>query len=753
MSIPADSSSSPLDQRFRGRLRNNFLLVLLPISMMLIAIMGGAAYMRARTLLEEQVNAQLSFNLQSLAVQIDKWLTTKTTRLDLAIRSETFQEAMDEALAIDDPVDPAFLPLRETVLDELRTTTQKGGNLLFNHFLVLTPEGEILIASRSDWEGVSLANKEYYNAISSDAMSIAVYAPDPLYSDQITILTSIPYYYSNNTLRATIVGISSSISIQNILQDVTRFHPDAKSYIITTRDEFIGLETYKNELTLLQPSTQQANLLLPLKDSYTYNVPGQQYKVLSLLTFEETPVVAIYTWVPSLDIGLVIELPQEIAFGPLNALAPFTIIMTGFMGILLGILTWIATQRLVQPLTDLTYATEQFALGNWDLRAPVGRSDEIGRLAYTFNHMADDLSQLYISLESQVVERTSALERRSKQLEATAQVAREAAAIHSLDELLTYATQLISEHFGFYHTGIFLLDNTLKYAVLQAANSEGGQQMLTRAHKLEVGQSSVIGYVADTGLPRVALDVGADAYFFKSPDLPMTRSEMALPLKFRDKVIGVLDVQSTETAAFAEPDVEVLQILADQVALAIENARLLDQSQDVIQELQIVHSEQMIRGWHQQLGDQPKAYHFDLIRVVPATQAQIEVHGSFVNNQPLANTTEAGHILTLPIALRGQTLGSITLRRDLNENPWSPDDLDLAHDTVAQIAVALDNARLLDEAQRRAEHEQTVSTVSARLSRSMDIDSILKAAVHELGQLPGVADASVHIGPSKKSSD
>ncbi|MBU0510417.1 MAG: GAF domain-containing protein, partial [Chloroflexi bacterium] len=322
-------------------------------------------------------------------------------------------------------------------------------------------------------------------------------------------------------------------------------------------------------------------------------------------------------------------------------------------------------------------------------------------------------------------------ERRGRQLEATAQVAREAAAIRSLDELLTYTTQLISEHFGFYHTGIFLLDNARKYAVLLAANSEGGQHMLAQAHKLEVGQTGVVGYVADTGLPRIALDVGADAHFFGNPNLPTTRSEVALPLKIRGRVIGVLDVQSAESAAFAGPDVEVLQILADQVALAIENARLLEQSQDVIQELQSVHGEQMIQGWRQQLRGQTKAYHFDLVRVVPATQAQIEAHDSLVNH-PLASTTEAGHILTLPIALRGRTLGSITLRRDLDENPWSPDDLDLARDTVAQIAVALDNARMLDETRRRAERERLVGEITSRMQETLNVETVLKTAVSEI---------------------
>jgi len=169
-------------------------------------------------------------------------------------------------------------------------------------------------------------------------------------------------------------------------------------------------------------------------------------------------------------------------------------------------------------------------------------------------------------------------ERRAAQLAAAAEVARDATAILDVDQLLDETVHLISEQFGFYHAGVFLVDEPGEYAVLHAASSAGGQRMLERGHKLAVGKVGIVGYVAGTGEPRVALDVGEDAVFFDNPDLPETRSEMALPLISRGRVIGVLDVQSTETAAFSEEDVTTLQTMADQLAIAIENARLYQEA-------------------------------------------------------------------------------------------------------------------------------------------------------------------------------
>jgi two-component system cell cycle sensor histidine kinase/response regulator CckA len=187
-------------------------------------------------------------------------------------------------------------------------------------------------------------------------------------------------------------------------------------------------------------------------------------------------------------------------------------------------------------------------------------------------------------LEQRVAERTRDLERRTAQLQVAAEVARDAVTAHNLDDLLSSAVDLVRERFGYYHAGIFLLDRPGEYAVLRAATGEAGRQMLEAEHKLKVGEVGIVGYVTGSGRSRVSLDVGADAVHFENPSLSRTRSEMALPLKVGGRVIGALDVQSIHEAAFDEDDVATLQIMADQLAVAIERTQLFEQTQATLEQ-------------------------------------------------------------------------------------------------------------------------------------------------------------------------
>ena len=200
----------------------------------------------------------------------------------------------------------------------------------------------------------------------------------------------------------------------------------------------------------------------------------------------------------------------------------------------------------------------------------------------------EELYKLNLSLEDRIADSTAELvttnrrnERRARQFEAIAQVARVIATVQELDALLPRITQVISQQFGFYHVGIFMWDENREFAILMAANSEGGQRMLKRGHKLGIGQTGIVGFVAATGTSRIALDVGADAVFFDNPDLPSTRSELALPLRVGTEIIGVLDVQSTEQNVFQDEDTDVLSTLADQVAIAIQNGRSYETTQEL----------------------------------------------------------------------------------------------------------------------------------------------------------------------------
>ncbi|MGC8856050.1 MAG: GAF domain-containing protein, partial [Anaerolineae bacterium] len=287
----------------------------------------------------------------------------------------------------------------------------------------------------------------------------------------------------------------------------------------------------------------------------------------------------------------------ELFLEPVNVLRRGIIVAGAILATLEAVLGVVAMRALITPLQRLTEVTAQIAQGDLTARADVQQEDEIGILASTFNAMAEQLSSIINQLENRVAERTRDLERRAIQLQTAAEIGSAAASLHDLDTLLPRLTYLISSRFGFYHVGIFLLDDEGEYAVLRAANSAGGQRMLARGHRLKVGETGIVGFVTSTGKPRIALDVGKDAVYFDNPDLPETRSEMAVPLIAGGKILGALDVQSTVEAAFQPEDVSILQVLADQLAIAIENARLFAQNQQAIEAIRRAYGELSRSAW------------------------------------------------------------------------------------------------------------------------------------------------------------
>jgi GAF domain-containing protein len=398
-----------------------------------------------------------------------------------------------------------------------------------------------------------------------------------------------------------------------------------------------------------------------------------------------------------------------------------------------------------QSITELRQGVARISRGDLRHRLEIRTGDEVEELGDEFNKMADDLANLVSSLEHRVAARTRDLEHRSVQLEAASQVAREAAAIRDVNRLLEEVVHLISDRFAFYHAGIFLVDEVGEYAVLRAASSEGGRRMLARGHALKVGKVGVVGYAAGRGEPRIALAVSADEYHYKNPDLPLTQAEVALPLKVRERVIGVLDVQSQEEMAFNEEDVAVLQTLADQVALAIESARLLEESQRALQELESLYGRRLREAWREREGGQT-AYRYSRVGVTPASGSQSsEVEGATAHGQPTVLQEGDGNRLVVPISLRDQTLGSVVLRREPDQEPWSQQELLMVEEVGTQIAMALEYARLLEDTRRRAARERLLGEITARMRETLDVDTVLRSAIREMGTALGIPRVEVRM--------
>ncbi|MGZ9234222.1 MAG: GAF domain-containing protein [Anaerolineales bacterium] len=364
------------------------------------------------------------------------------------------------------------------------------------------------------------------------------------------------------------------------------------------------------------------------------------------------------------------------------------------------------------------------------------------------------LSDLRISLEQRVEERTTELmqrgqelesankqiQHRAAQFEAMAQVARTITSVHDLQELLPNIAAVISERFGFYHVGVFLVDAADEYAVLSAANSEGGQKMLERKHRLRVGAEGIVGYVTSTGEPRIAMDVGKDPVYFNNPDLPNTHSEMALPLRSEGRVVGALDVQSKQTGAFSDEDIQLLSLLADQVSLAIENARLFDETRIALAEAEAVGRQFTREAWsrvrveHKLIG-----YRYNItgpsVLSEPLDLAELDKGRSH------GRQTETSQVL-VPIELRGETIGTLMIQSPSAEG-LNPDQIDLIRAVAERVALSAENARLFEETTRRAERERLVTDITSRVRSLNDPQAMIQTAAEELRKALGATRVEV----------
>ncbi len=401
-----------------------------------------------------------------------------------------------------------------------------------------------------------------------------------------------------------------------------------------------------------------------------------------------------------------------------------------------ALLAWSITR----PIESLLKTMQSVQKGDLSGRAPITGTDDIGILAVYFNHMIDKLETFQAGLEKLAEERTIAVEIKSTQLKAAAVVAREAAALQDPDILLREVVRLISEKFGFYHVGIFLIDEAGEFAVLRATSSEGGKRMLERGHRLEVGRQGVVGLSAFQNRSHIAMDVGKDAVFFNNPDLPLTHSEAALPLSIGGKVIGVLDIQSTEIEAFRQDDIDLFATLADQVALAIQNARLINDSQTYIRQMESITGSVTQKAWQERSGQGKSVYRYTPAGLIPIEKG--------AGDQP---EHDQANQLDIPIILRGRKIGTISLKRR-ETSPWLDSDETLAKEISDQVGLALENARLLDDAQQRANREQTISNLASTFGRYTDPDALLQAAICALHQLPNISEVSVVVSPSEKRS-
>jgi GAF domain-containing protein/HAMP domain-containing protein len=570
-------------------------------------------------------------------------------------------------------------------------------------------------------------------------------------SQDVVIASFIIPIVQNNIFYG-IAGVDAPIGfVQQLVDEINLYDGTTNAVLFTDTGTLIAVHQQP------QLSSQPANLIYEdfeniqaqLDTSFTRLSPDGKYlQIFSPIDIGEGGT----RWV----LGLIIPFEKITAPATIAAIRQVAISMV--LIVLALIFLWFLARQIVRPLQVLTDTAKAVSQGDLTVTADVHSNDEAELLANTFNTMTSQLRTLFATLEQRVAERTADLasanrqsEKRAAELQTVSEVARAVSTEINLEELLTLVTNVVSERFGFYHVGVFLLDNVSKTAMLRASNSPGGKRMVTRGHKLPIGQVGIVGHVAASGEPRIALDVGDDATFFNNPDLPETRSEMALPLNLRGRIIGVLDVQSTQSNAFTQADVETISILADQVAIAIENARLLAESKQALAESQTLYGDYIGRTWEHKTKQNAIGYYHasGAGRPIDEPVTWAEVQTSLRTGRPAvlpsgkSNKKEALAAVAVPIRLQDQVIGILDVRSPEPGREWSEDEIAIIEAVAERLALALENARLFEETSGRAAREHAVAEITSKIRKSNDPQAMIRTAIEELQRVLGVSRVEI----------
>ncbi len=713
-----------------------------------------------RDALREQTHQAVLLAAEQSAARIDQFFESTLSLVESQAKLPVYAAFFEEKAgshAGSDPADAVSLTINAFPSREQR---------FFRSFALLDSNGIILFDSNQQKIGSSEQDQPYFLRPLSTGQA---YASEVIFDPE----TNNPYIYFAAPVRdlhQRVLGVIRAQFDAYVLQDILTYQSGVlghRSYPILLDENWLRLaDTLEpcNLFLLVKPlSSDHLSQLIrehrvPNRPVHEMSTNGhnlaliarnnQSERFFSLNPYADDPEVYAIGTVVSLKMkpwSLVFAQQDVELAGLFQSQDRVSTLISTLIAALVGLFSTIIAGSFSKPIVRLQETALKISSGHLQASALVETNDEIGSLAQAFNHMTDQLRSSINELEGRVAERTSALSQqnetlrfRSRQLQTVSEVARQIVGAQGLEALLSQLTTLISERFGFYHVGVFLIDSQGEYAVLQAANSPGGKRMLARQHRLKVGQVGIVGFVTSSGQARIATDVGKDAVYFDNPDLPHTRSEMALPLQARGQIIGALDVQSTEPDAFTNEDIELFSILADQIAIAILNNRLYEETLQALQESERVHRQYLRQEWGKDIQERPvTGYHFSNHGLTPLhNPGKPELDEVFKSGKPIAKRPGSPGdpaALTVPIRLRGATIGAVYLEDDaISDRIWTQEEVDSITTVADQIGVALENARLLEKTIRRAERERRVLEITGKIRSSNDPQAMIEIALQEL---------------------
>jgi GAF domain-containing protein len=381
------------------------------------------------------------------------------------------------------------------------------------------------------------------------------------------------------------------------------------------------------------------------------------------------------------------------------------------------------------------------------------------------------------------------MHRQLLQVQIASEIAREISSALNLDELLLKSVNLILDRFNFYHASIFLIEPGENTAVIREATGEAGAQMKRIGHKLTVGSKSIVGYVSGQGEPLVVNDTTKDATHLPNPMLPDTRAEAAIPLKVGDRILGVLDVQSTTPYSFSPSDISTFQTLADQLAIAVNNTELFAEIQEHLSQHRLLHHittsaasgttleealTSAVKGLQVTLGgdrvsillsDEERknlvvkawvGYSEDTTDLtipigsgitgwVAAHRKPLRVNDITQDTRYIQVSANTQSELAIPLIFRNDILGVLNVESE-QIGAYNENDEEMLGTLAGSLAAIIANARLVDQIRKQAERERLLNEISSKIRRSTDMQAILSTTIQEIHRVTGARRTQISIG-------
>jgi GAF domain-containing protein/HAMP domain-containing protein len=753
-----------------GPIRTRLLVAFVLLGLLPALLVGALSSL----LSADRVRTQVLDHLESVAAlkqaEVNAWADALLTNLLLAMPSVDGMDTTQVVLAGPEAVDEntyQLASLRE--FNRLKLIITRGR--IFDELFLVDPRGLILLSTDPSHQGLNEYGYPYFDAglLTPYVSSQYLYQP----TRQRIIVAAAPLKaVATGEVIGLLAGRVDLERLQEIMSTSPGLGETGETYLVGRRDlrlltasrypGYLAGETYP----LFSDGIQNAALGTSGQSAYT-NYAG-------------VPVFGAYRYLPDIDMILIAEQARAEALTGLtesillNAGITLLIVLLAIFGALM------VTRSISAPIGALAQVAEQIAVGDSAAKVvlpaqvdgfdpevyPGNAPDEIAVLAGSFNRMTTALRQALAGLEDQVAQRTVALEQRTRYLQAAAEVSRAAASLLDPGQLIHQVVELIRQRFQLYYVGLFIVDEPGEWALLRAGTGEPGERMLARGHRIKVG-TGMIGWSITNSQSRIALHAELDDARLANPFLPHTRSEAAIPLRSRGRVIGALTVQSDQPEAFDEATVAVFETMADQVGVALDNARLFTESQQAYESLTRAYGEQTRLGWSKRLTSQPvRGYRSDssgnVVREdlwLPET-ALVYQKGEVLAgqlsdgqvqagdpSQPGLSTPQSGErFLGVPVRVRDQIIGVIHGYKPADEGVWRPDEIEFMKDVADIVGLTLENARLYEDTQRRAESERVIAEVSTRIRESLDVDTVMQTAVVELQRALGLRDITIRLG-------